>query len=1002
MPIKKKHMSRERIVYKRILRLTCCWLIAGLALAKPALAADCQDELPTIRIGEEQSSIELSHELARFIDTGTHKPEFLARSSRWCANEDKIWSFGEDARLRWFGVRLTNTTQMPVERVFALDAPFHRDAELHVIGGHGTWGVEHATGDATRVATFNRDQLGYPLTIEAGATVTLLLSVDGGKAFIGARLQDLPEYLETVTTRNLFIALIIGAIFCMLLFQTLLATTSGEHLPLTFLVVAVFAYEFVRLGYSFVAFGASDLSLVPYVTQLKLLVLIASISLTSAYFELRRYNPKLQTFFYIACSALTVLLVTSLFDGNFMAGSMHNMMLMPAVLMTATAIYRLRESTIAVSAFAAAWSPTFIGYAISASVISGTLAYNPVLLIAGDAGITLSLLAFIMLISHRLERRRRDQEDDLRQTQRRYQLALEGSNDGIFEWDLRNGLILASQRAHEIAGREYVSGWQSEKVWLNVIPESEVQRISRMREAMFVTRDLIRVETHCYNEVGNKVCLLLQGKLDFDDNGKPIRIIGSISDVSEQKGLEKRLRHDALHDFLTGLPNRTLLVDRIGRVVERLKRNPDARSALLFIDLDNFKAINDNLGHGFGDQVLVALGERLMEFVRSSDTVARLGGDEFVILLEDMFSHREAEKFANRILQKVHTPVEIRGHHLVPSVSIGMTLVEDPNVSVEMVLGDADIAMYAAKERGKGRVVAFETTMRTRAAKRLEIESALRQAMENEELYLAYQPIFAIQTDEPTAVGVEALLRWNRSDREDIAPSELLTLAEENGMIEDIGKWVIQTATRQLSEWRTQGYPDDFYININLSSVHFENEEIVSIILNELDPLGIPRNSLRIEIVETAVIQHPERALSVIKLLRSQGILVSIDDFGTGFSSLSYLHRFPFYALKIDRSFVLELAESKATRDIVTAIVMMARRLGIKVVAEGIENQPQLEFLKSVGCELAQGFLLARPAVSESVDQFFMIPYNAEAKLPPARTLSRPLADAELFTDATA
>ncbi|MDZ7685572.1 MAG: EAL domain-containing protein [Gammaproteobacteria bacterium] len=404
---------------------------------------------------------------------------------------------------------------------------------------------------------------------------------------------------------------------------------------------------------------------------------------------------------------------------------------------------------------------------------------------------------------------------------------------------------------------------------------------------------------------------------------------------------------------------------------------PTRARACSSIDLDNFKSINDSLGHGFGDEVLEALGNRLLEFVRTTDTVSRIGGDEFVILLEDMNSHKEAERFAERILGKIRMPMEIRGQQLMPSVSIGLTMVEDPNESVEMLLGDADIAMYAAKERGKGRVVAFETTMRTRAAKRLETEAALRRAIEQDELYLVYQPIFGIGRGGAKAVGVEALLRWENGDRQDIAPSDLLSLAEENGMIEDIGRWVIHTVAQQLSHWRRQGFPEDFYANINLSSVHFESDEILSEILGALDPLGVPRNSLRVEVVETAVIQHPEKALSVIKLLQSQGILVSIDDFGTGYSSLSYLHRFPFHALKVDRSFVSDIAESRPTRDIITAIVMMARRLDIRVVAEGIESQAQLNFLRSIGCDMAQGFLLAMPEDPAAIARHFNVSATA-------------------------
>jgi diguanylate cyclase (GGDEF)-like protein/PAS domain S-box-containing protein len=882
-----------------------------------------------------------------------------------------MWSFHDDAGVHWFGLTLTNNTDFDIERIFSLDAPFQDETRFYTVSSQ-----DRDSKPVAQTSTFNRDRQGYSVRIPAGHSESMLLSVDSHDFFVNAKLYDLPAYLESVTTRNLIVSLIIGALFCMLLFQVLLATESSEHVPLTLLILSAFSYELINLGYLHVLLGESANLFAPYKLQLHYLMLMAVTGFTSAFFGLR-HDKALLGLFHILMGILGLMVIVSMLDPSFGRRALDYASGLPLILIGATMLLRFEHDRYSVVLYGLAWTPTLIGSILLGATIAGSINYHPTLPVSSEIGFALSLLLMVVLVTHRLDRRRRQQETDLMQTQRRYQLALEGSNDGIFEWDLRTGLVLASQRAHEIAGVEFQAGWRSQDVWQDVMPDSELDRITQMKDAMFVDDDLVRVETWCFDPRGEKVFLLLQGKLDRDNEKNPVRIIGSISDVSEQKHLEKRLRHDALHDFLTGLPNRTLLTDRMQRIAERLKRNPDARAALLFIDLDNFKAINDNLGHGFGDQVLVSLSERLLAFVRTTDTVARLGGDEFVILLEDMFSHREAKKFANRILATIQTPIEILDHHLLPSVSIGLTLIEDPKVSVETVLGDADIAMYTAKEQGKGRVVAFETTMRTMAAKRLEIDRALRSAIDNDELYLAYQPIFTLQDGEPQAIGVEALLRWSESEREDIAPSELLSVAEENGMIEEIGKWVVHAAARQLASWRTQGFPEDFYVNINLSAVHFENEEIVSIILNELDPLGVPRNSLRIEIVETAVIRHPEKALNVIKLLQSQGILVSIDDFGTGFSSLSYLHRFPFYALKIDRSFVMEIAESKATRDIVTAIVMLARRLDIKVVAEGIEDEAQLNFLHSIGCEMGQGFLLARPSAPGNLKEFFTLPGSA-------------------------
>lgn len=553
----------------------------------------------------------------------------------------------------------------------------------------------------------------------------------------------------------------------------------------------------------------------------------------------------------------------------------------------------------------------------------------------------------------------------------RYREVLDASVPGIFEIDIAGGQFYGSGRTYEILGINPDSDWIDLDAILALLPQPERDKLKNLEASIRATGQFRKVETHTQDVKGNKTFIELNGRVFFDEDNNYRRIIGSLADVSEQKKLEHRLRHEALHDFLTGLPNRTLLVDRIQHILTRLKRNSDLNATLLFIDFDNFKAVNDNLGHSFGDDVLVSVGERLKDIVRATDTVSRFGSDEFVILLEDPTTSDIAHMFANRLLEKLQRPLRVQGKELNPSFSVGLVLIDDPDVSVEAILGDADIAMYAAKDRGKGQVAPFDATMRIQAAKRLDIETALRQAIDKEELYLVYQPIFAVDSDNPNAVGVEALLRWSKSGRGNVAPGELLDVAEENGMIVEIGLWLVRTATEQLKKWRAEGFPEDFFVNINLSSRHFDNDEIVDYVIENLEQRDLPRGCIRIEVVEGAVIRNPEKALNVIERLKNEGIPVSLDDFGTGFSSLSYLHRFPFYSLKIDRSFVVDLMENQASQDIIAAIIVMAKKLNIRVVCEGVEHEEQLVFLRSVGCELIQGFLLARPETPPEVDRFF-------------------------------
>ena len=547
-----------------------------------------------------------------------------------------------------------------------------------------------------------------------------------------------------------------------------------------------------------------------------------------------------------------------------------------------------------------------------------------------------------------------------------YREILDVSHAGYVEWEFESGKVFCSQVTLDILRNEGEPGWLEEEKFLEVFPDGECEQIRNLKT--LISGEQRRLDVFCHDKNGNKVFLELMVKVDKEG----ARLIASLTDTSERVKMERRLRHEALHDYLTGLPNRSLLVDRVQHILTRMKRDTDLNAALLFIDVDNFKAVNDKLGQGFGDDVLVSVGERLADIVRATDTVARFSGDEFVILLEEPTTAEIAEMLTIRLLEKLQKPLRVQNKSMNLTYSIGLVLIEDPEASAEVVLGDADIAMYRAKQQGKGQIVSFDVAMRKQAEKRLDIEVALREAMKNRELYLVYQPIFDIEQPEPAPVGVEALLRWTKSGGGNIAPGELLAVAEENGMIEDIGLWVIETATQQLRHWLDIGFPEDFYVNINLSSRHFEDEEIVEYMLQHIDRNRIPSSGIRIEVVESAVIKSPDKALNVIERLKDEGIRVSIDDFGTGFSSLSYLARFPFYALKIDRSFVMDVSENEASQNIVSAIILMAKKLNIRVVAEGIEEREQLDFLKSVGCELVQGYLLARPETTPEVDRFFV------------------------------
>jgi diguanylate cyclase (GGDEF)-like protein/PAS domain S-box-containing protein len=437
-------------------------------------------------------------------------------------------------------------------------------------------------------------------------------------------------------------------------------------------------------------------------------------------------------------------------------------------------------------------------------------------------------------------------------------------------------------------------------------------------------------------------------------------LIFQVQDITNRKSAEQQLHHDAFHDVLTGLPNRALFMDHLHLAIARAQRREDQIFAVLYLDLDRFKVINDSLGHMIGDQLLIESARRLERCLRPGDTVARLGGDEFTILIDDIKDESEAIYVAERIERELTKPFALSGREVFTTLSIGIAPSTTGYERAEDILRDADTAMYRAKSLGKARHEIFDKAMHARAINLLQLETDLRKAIEREEFFIQYQPI--VDLDTFSLRGFEALVRWRHPERGFVSPIDFIPVAEETGMIIQIGEWVLREACRQIQRWQVI-FPSDppLFISVNLSGKQFTQDDLiheVSYILNEtkIDP-----HSLKLEITESMVMENVEAATEMLKQLRALGVQLSIDDFGTGYSSLSYLHRFPIDTLKIDRSFVTQMSENNENAEIVRTIVMLAQNLSMDVVAEGVETNEQLALLRKLGCENGQGYFFSRP-----------------------------------------
>lgn len=434
-------------------------------------------------------------------------------------------------------------------------------------------------------------------------------------------------------------------------------------------------------------------------------------------------------------------------------------------------------------------------------------------------------------------------------------------------------------------------------------------------------------------------------------------------EIAARKLAEERIQHDAIHDALTGLPNRMLFVDRLTHAIDIARRRKDYLYAVLMIDLDNFKIVNDSLGHSTGDQLLVSLGMRLIECIRPGDAVVRLGGDEFGILLEDITGMGNATGVAERIERALSSPFLIEGNEIFASASIGIALSTVGYEAPEQVMRDADIALYQAKSSGRSSYRVFEAGMHERAVERLRLETDLRRAVERNEFEVYYQPILDLRTER--LIGYEALARWRHPQLGFISPADFIPVAEETGIIVSIDRLVLRESCRQLREWQ-QSVPGAVrtFVSVNLSNKQMAQPDLVAYVMKVLKETSLPASGLKLEVTENVVIDNPEAAATMLGHLRSLGIQIYIDDFGTGYSSLNYLHRLPIDGFKIDRSFIRRMGPQGENQEIVRTILVLAKDLRVNVIAEGIETPEQLQQIRMLQCDYGQGYLFSKPVES--------------------------------------
>lgn len=562
-------------------------------------------------------------------------------------------------------------------------------------------------------------------------------------------------------------------------------------------------------------------------------------------------------------------------------------------------------------------------------------------------------------------------DKELRRSEERYRLAVEGVNDGIWDWDEKDGRLFMSKRCRLIMGFDTESENTTIEQWFETILKEDLNRFLRNFNKYIAEPQ----KKHFWIEYRIKTAddrikwIRTRGMAIWDESGIPIRMAGSNTDITDQKLSDEKIHQLAYYDSMTGLPNRTLLLDRFIIAAANARRK-DSMVAIYFLDLDNFKTINDTIGHSFGDQLLLRVVEKLKLKMRKSDTIARLGGDEFIMLQTNVRDRDEIYHLAARMLEIFRQPWVLDEREFYVTASIGISVYPNDGSDLQALMKNADAAMYRAKETGKNNFQVYTQELNLRILERLEIENQLRKADVTDEFNLYYQPQIELATGR--VKSVEALIRWSNPTIGCILPDAFFRIAEEIGLISTIGEWVLRSACTQLARWHAEG-SGELKISVNLFARQIQERNLVELVTGIIEETGIKAEWLELEITESIAMQDLEHTISVLQRLKEMGISISLDDFGTGYSSLNYLKLLPINNLKIDKTFVHDIADNTNQAKIAKALIILAHDMNLTVTAEGVENVSQLEFLKKENCDTAQGYLFSMPKLAEELE---LTPYK--------------------------
>lgn len=809
----------------------------------------------------------------------------------------------------------------------------------------------------------------FRITLDPGTVITYVAELRTDK-LPQLYLWEPDAYKDKVNSFTLYYGIVIGIAGLLALFLTILFVVKGSVMfpaaaALGWAVLVYIGIDFGFWGKVFdMSAGAERIwrAIGEAVLAGTLLVFLF------AYLNLSRWHVRYVHITIAWLGGLATLILLALFDPGVAAGIARFSLAAVAFLGFGVVIYLATHGFDRAVLIIPTWFLLVVWAMAAALTISGFITNDIVgpallgglVLIVMLIGFTVMQHAFAGSITHGI----------VSDVERRA-LALTGAGDMIWDWDVSADKVFTSPETEHLLGLKRGALEGAAATWLEVLHPLDRDRFRASLDSVIEQRrGRLMQDFRLRTEEGNYLWFSLKARPVVGSDGEVVRLVGTLTDVTDFKTAEERLLHDAVHDNLTGLPNRQLFLDRFEAVLAFAKSDPAMRPTVMVIDLDRFKQVNDSVGIAVGDSILLTLARRLARLLKPHDTLARLSGDQFALILLSERDPGRIITFAETIRRTLRAPITFNDREIFLTASIGLALSDQQTTRSEEILKDAELAMYHAKRIGGDRIEVFKTAMRARKTDRLGLESDLRRAIEREEITLFYQPI--VRLEDRTIAGFEALARWDHPKLGRMSPAEFISIAEEIGLIVDLGMFALERAARQLSQWqRTMRATEAIFVSVNVSSRQLLRQDLIHDLRTVLSRHTVLRGTLKLELTESLVMENPEHAAQMLLRIRELGAGLALDDFGTGHSSLSYLQRFPFDTIKIDRSFVR--TTPKGTRPILLrSIISLAHDLGMEVVAEGAETDSDAVELYQLGCEYAQGYAFGEPMTAEAAGKMLL------------------------------